>query len=412
MKILLLGIGVSTLGAKRLLEKHKIDFDMLKTTDLKNYDYDLVVKSPGISDSNKTIKAFLKNNTPIITDIELVKILECPFIIGVTGSNGKTSTASAINSILGKYYKASLCGNIGYSVCDAIVDNPKKDFFIVELSSFQLSGVKNFYPNIAIITNIEPCHLDYHETFENYIMAKANITLNQTENEYLIYNYDNYNVRRIANMSKALKLSFSASNPLADCYILNNFIYYKKSKLIEIPKSYKNKKYMIENYMAVIITLKILNKYKKRYVKRLFKLKPIMYRAEAITKSIINDAKSTNPYSTIETLKRFTNISLICGGYYRCEDLSCLKPYLNKINKVYAYGETKDLVFTFMKENNVNVNVFTDLKEAIKVALSEMNKKSLILYSPMFASFDQYKSYLDRGYEFKEIIKSYQKKTT
>ena len=172
LKILLLGKGVANNGCERLLKKHNIDYDYLEKNEVQISDYDLIVKSPGIPLDDIV---FTKINGKVITDIELAYRLEKPNLIGVTGSNGKTTVVTMLEHVLKSKYNTIACGNIGYSICDALVDHPNMDFYIVELSSFQLEGVTSVDFMISCILNISLCHIDHHKSFDSYIESKLNI---------------------------------------------------------------------------------------------------------------------------------------------------------------------------------------------------------------------------------------------
>lgn len=405
MKVLLVGRGKSNDGVALLLNKKNISFDYLNTEEITSLDYDLVVKSPGILYSNEKIKAFINLDKPVITDIELVYTFYQPFLIGVTGSNGKTTTINLINEVLRHRYDTVMCGNIGYSYARAVLENSIDDLFLCELSSFELEGIIKFAPKIAIMLNIKPCHLDHHSDFQDYINQKANITINQQKDDYLIYNYDDYNLREIAKRTKAKTISFSKTSTMADCYIFDNCIYLNGYKLFTLNKRQLKAKHNLENIMASCIVGHLLGIKKRRIEHGIFSFKGVEYRLEEIKEKIFNDAKSTNPYSTIEALKTLgENIILVCGGYNRKENLEVLNKELFRINEVYTYGQTAQMVKEYFGSKKIKCHSFINLEEAVLQAYRRKSIKEYLLYSPMFASYDQYESYQMRGKEFNNII--------
>lgn len=406
MKVLILGKGVANDGVELLLKEKNIDYDYLEVEEVKSYDYDYVVKAPGIPFYNDVVKEFSSRDIRVLTDLELGMKLEDKFYILTSGSNGKTTTVSLIYHILKSKFKVVLCGNIGYSFCRALVEHKDKDIFLVEVSSFQL---ENSYinPNISVLLNVNPCHLDHHLTFRNYTESKEKITINQDEKGFFVYNFNDNIVRKIASKTKAKLVSFSDDSVLSKCYLYDGYIYYGNVKIFKIGKYLLNKEYLLLDYLAAISVVMCLNRMSVRTIRKSLKdFKEIEYRLTKINDYIYNDAKSTNPYSTIAAIKCFDNIYLLCGGYERKEDLSCLKPYLHKIKKVYTFGQSKNKVYNFMTNNNVDVEVFNNLEMAFRKSLNDRTNE-IILFSPMYASFDEYKNYVERGTYFNELCKKY-----
>lgn len=405
MKILFLGKGISNDGASNLANILKIEYEYLELKEVKDYNYDLVVKGPGIYYHEPVIKKFINKNIIIITDVEFVYRLINRYFIGVTGSNGKTTTTLLVNEIVKTTYKSIACGNIGYSIAQATLDHKDCTHFICELSSFQLKGINTFAPNIAIITNINSCHLDYHKTQEDYIKSKANICINQTTNDLLIYNYDCKESREISKLSKAKLKSFSLTNKTCDAYSDGIFLYYNNEKIIKQSKIKQASKESIANYLVAIIVGFYLGIDKKKIVKQLVKFKNPDYRFSYIKKTIINDGKSTNVYSTMNALKSINDSTiLICGGHDRDEDLTKLDDCIGNLKLVVCYGQTKRKCYQYFTKRNISCYMCGDLKTSVKIALDWKKRNDILLYSPMFASYDQYSSYVDRAKEFDKLI--------
>ena len=406
MKVLVLGKGVANDGVILLLTEDNLEYDYLNPEEVVNFDYDLVVKAPGIPYNNEIIKKLIRRKIKIITDIELATLLRQKFFIGVTGSNGKTTTVSLITHILNQKYKAIACGNIGYSVCRALVENPDADFFVVELSSFQLEKT-TIDLNISVLLNVSPCHLDHHRNFKEYINSKANICLNQSSNHYFVYNYDDIYIQKIATNCHINRISFSNSSLLAKCYVRDNKIYYGNKCVTKLSDNLHIKEFLLLDTMAAISTCMIIDKIKPRTIRKaLSSFKEIDFRMTKVNDFIYNDAKSTNPYSTIAALKCFDKVSLICGGYDRKENLGCLNDYLSKIKCVYAYGDTSSKINEYMNMHDIECYVFDNLEDAFKTALKN-RQNEIILFSPMFASFDNFKNYIERGNYFTELVKKH-----
>ncbi|MCM1131799.1 MAG: UDP-N-acetylmuramoyl-L-alanine--D-glutamate ligase [Roseburia sp.] len=402
MKTLVLGKGIANDGVVLLLEEEQIEFDYLNLDEVESFNYDLVVKAPGIVMSEKIIQTFLEKKIRVITDVELAFMLRKKFYIGVTGSNGKTTTVSLITHILSAKYDVVACGNIGYSVCRAVVEHPNADIFVVECSSFQLETSK-IDCNISVLLNVHPCHLDHHNSYKDYIESKTNICINQSSSHYCIYHLDDPIVKGAVKSIDALKISFSKTSYLAKCYIYDGFIYINKKRMIKIEQELKLKPFLLEDVMASICAASLVKGITPKIIKeRLKTFEEVEYRLTKINDFIYNDAKSTNPYSTLAALECFDMVELVCGGYDRKENLACLQSALPKLKRVYAYGQTKEKVKTYMEENYIECLTFNSLDEAFTRAYQD-RKEEVILFSPMFASFDSFKNYIERGKYFNEI---------
>lgn len=400
MKILLLGKGVANNGCKRLLEKHGIEYEYLNPEEIVEAVYDCIVKSPGISLDDAI---FLKVKGKIISDIELCYMLEHPFIIGVTGSNGKTTVVSMLGHILSSKFEVVVCGNIGYSVCDAVVDHPDCDIYIVELSSFQLEAVEVLDCNISVILNISLCHLDHHKNLNSYVDAKLNIAKTQGYSHYCVFNMDDVYLKDIPKLILSKPVGFSYRSTISRVYLLNDYIYFKNKRIYKLTRKDLTCKHRIENYLAVLTVVSLLNFNIKRAARLLKSFKDIRYRLTKIDSYVYNDAKSTNCASTMAAINSLNQIHLICGGYDRGMQIQLDVNALMRLTAVYSYGQTAQQVEEYFKEKSIDCWRFTTLEEAITAAYERRKGQEVILYSPMFASFDQYNSYEERGKEFDRI---------
>ena len=400
-KVLVLGKGVANDGVILLLDEEHIPYDYLNIEELTSYDYDYVVKAPGIPATEEVIQLFLNKKTPIITDIELAFLLRKKFYIGVTGSNGKTTTVSMIAHILSARYDVVACGNIGYSVCRALVEHPTADIFVVELSSFQLEYAK-IDLNISVLLNAHPCHLDHHQDYQGYLESKANICKNQSSSHYCVCHLDDPMVRDIVRNTSAKLISFSKSSYLAKCYILQDNIYFDKKHILKIRDS---RPFILEDQMAAISVASLVKGMCPKIIrKQIESFEEVEYRLTKINDFIYNDAKSTNPYATLAALDCFSEVELVCGGYDRKENLNCLQNSLPKIKRVYAYGQTKNKIKEYMSSHQVECLTFESLDEAFIQAYKD-RLNEIILFSPMFASFDSFKNYIERGKYFSELAR-------
>lgn len=410
VEILLLGIGKSNNALNQFMIKYSIEHDYLSLIDVVRFDYKLVIKGPGIYYDEEVIQKFIEKGVDIITDIEFIYWFLNKEYIAITGTNGKTTTTYLITDIINTAYSAVSCGNCGFPISQAALDYKLYKYFVLELSSFQLKGIKKFTPKIAVITNLKQAHLDYHHTIEDYYKSKLYIAKNQSKQDYLVLNADDLNVMSLFKNTDATKITFSLTNRGSNAYFYKKFFYFNKERVCHI-KYLKSKTDIIKyNVLAAISVAKILKIENKNIKKALKNFTFIKYRLEEIKPNIYNDAKSTNVYSTISAIKCFKNknIILICGGYDRKEEINILEEDLVNVVKIYIYGQVKDKLYNYLKRKK-EVYIFDNLKEATLKALND-RKDEIVLYSPMFASYDQYTSYEERGKEFNYIINNYYKK--
>lgn len=391
VKILVYKEGISNGAVKKYLNKHNYKYDDIA----KEKEYDYIVKPPGILMDEIEVQG------KIICDIELAYMINPFFSIAVTGTNGKTTCVLLINHLLKNTYKIDLCGNIGYPIFN--VFNNERKIYLLEMSSFELESIIRFKPRIAILLNIKEAHLDHHKTMENYINAKANIIKNQDKNDFLIYNMDDSNVKEVSKKSSAIKIGISLYDEKADAYYKDGTMYSKYGNV-----SFKNNFSTLEgdlyDTMAAVMVGLLSDISSLVIESKLKDFKKPSYRMEEVYPNIYNDSKSTNIYSTLTQIKHLRNVSLICGGYDRFNSLNDLKEVANYTTIFYLYGENKERVAHYLCENNINHIICKNLEDAILKAIKDYE---IILFSPMAPSYDEFKSFEERGKYFNELIKKY-----
>tara|TARA_R110001583_G_scaffold93517_1_gene236446 strand:+ start:10773 stop:12152 length:1380 start_codon:yes stop_codon:yes gene_type:complete len=403
---------------KEVLLNNDILFEEGKHTESKIFEADLVMKSPGIPDKVPLIKLLKEKGIPVISEIEFASKYTNGIIIGITGSNGKTTTTMLVNHILKKAnLNVGMGGNIGKSFAQQVAEN-KFDVQVLELSSFQLDGIVNFAPHIAIITNITPDHLDRYEyKFENYINSKFRITENQTENDFLIYDYDDVVISNWLKHHKvrATLLPFSLETELEQGVFLkdNNIIIKYKTEDIIMNKSTLVLKgnHNIKNAMASAMAASLLKVRKDQIRESLEDFEGAEHRLENVLRingvQYINDSKATNVNATYYALESMRTPTVwIVGGVDKGNDYLDLMPLVReKVKAIICLGmENHKIMQTF--SNVIDLIVETaGAEEAVKVAYKIAEKGDTVLLSPACASFDLFENYEDRGNQFKKAVR-------
>jgi UDP-N-acetylmuramoylalanine--D-glutamate ligase len=402
---------------KDVLRNYEIDWEEGKHTSTKILKADLVMKSPGISDYVPIIKKILSNKIPVISEIEFASKFTSSKIIGITGSNGKTTTTMMVHQILkDAEIDVLMAGNIGDSFAKEIKNNP--EFFVLELSSFQLDGIKLFRPNIAIITNITPDHLDrYDNNFENYIDSKFRIVMNQTNSDYLIYNADDPAIISFLKSNKIqsqlIPFSIDKTFDFGTYYKDNNIIIKLKNKSILMPISNLalEGKHNIKNAMAAATVAHLLKIRKDTIRESLECFQGAEHRLENVLKinkvKYINDSKATNVNATYFALESMTSPTVwIVGGIDKGNDYSVLYPFVNeKVKAIICLGKQNEKLFKNF-QSMVDIIVETQfMSEAVKIAYKIAEAGDNVLLSPACSSFDLFENYEDRGQQFKASVR-------
>jgi UDP-N-acetylmuramoylalanine--D-glutamate ligase len=380
---------------------------------------DLVMKSPGIPDTIPLMEKINKKGIPVISEIEFANQYTDATIVGITGSNGKTTTTLLLSHILNKAEKnVGTAGNVGSSFAlQVAIDN--KDLFVLELSSFQLDGIIEFAPHIAILTNISPDHLDrYDYKYENYINSKFRITKNQTADDYLIYDADDEEIQKWLknNTTKAKLLPFTLGDKIKEegAYIKDNEIIIeldKKTFTMGIANLALLGKHNVKNAMAASMAATLLKVRKDTIRQSLSDFEGVEHRLENVLKingvQYINDSKATNINATYYALESMNAPTVwIVGGVDKGNDYEDLLPYVNeKVKAIICLGTDNEKIKEAYS-NVIDLIVETrGAEEAVKVAYKIAEKGDSVLLSPACASFDLFKNYEDRGRQFKEAVR-------
>jgi UDP-N-acetylmuramoylalanine--D-glutamate ligase len=404
---------------KEVLLHNKISFEENMHTESKILNANVVVKSPGIPDTVPLILKLKENSIPVISEIEFAAQFTDATIIGITGSNGKTTTTLLLHHILkNANFNVGIAGNIGDSFAKQVAQQ-SYDSFVLELSSFQLDGIKSFNSHIAILINITPDHLDRYEyDFNKYVEAKFKITKNQKETDYLIYDADDRAIINWLNKNKtkAKLVPFSIEKELEyGAYLIdNNIIININKEKFTMPLSILSLKgkHNTKNAMAATMAAQLLKARKQVVKESLENFEGAEHRLENVAKikgvEYINDSKATNINATYYALECMDKTTVwIVGGVDKGNDYNDLLPLVReKVKAIVCLGVDNDKIKeTF--NNVVDIIVETaGAEEAVKVCHKLAERGETVLLSPACASFDLFENYEDRGRQFKKAVRN------
>ena len=380
--------------------------------------FDIIFRSPSCRIDLPELEAEQKRGAIITSEIEMLLEL-CPgTVIGITGSDGKTTTTSLIYEILKEAgYNCYLGGNIGIPLFTKIEEMKPEDKVVLELSSFQLMGMK-ISPKISVITNITPNHLDIHKSYDEYIEAKKNIFKYQDNNGLLVINYDNDITREFIKEAKGNVIYFSSKAKLDDGFILDgNIIKESKNKvrkhILNTSDVILRGKHNFENICTALAATSTLVD-TETAVKAICKFKGVEHRLEFVREingaKWYNDSIGSSPTRTIAGLNSFDeNIILIAGGYDKHLDYTPMaKPVVDKVGVLVLVGQTSEKIYNAVKKElngkYLEIHMCKTLEEAVNEAYKVAKRNDVVLFSPASASFDMFKNFDERGKKFKEIV--------
>mgnify|MGYP000863569049 FL=1 len=404
--------------AKSLIEEGIRVLAGSHSVDLLEEHFDFVVKNPGIPYHNCMVEAAMKKGVPVYTEVEIAYQLLEGLIIGITGSNGKTTTTTLASLMLKESFperNVFAAGNIGIPLSQLAEQSKKEDIYVSELSSFQLMGIDQFKPKIACIVNIFSAHLDYHGTREEYIKAKLQLTKNQTEEDYLVYNADYPELMTlIEGHTKATLVPFSRKKVLEfGACVEGDDIFFNGEKVIPVSTIQVPGTQNVENVLAAVAIAKLAGATNEGIQKAVQNFHGVKHRTQFVKevnkRRFYNDSKATNIIATQTALRSFTNQSviLIAGGLDRGNGFDELVSDLTSVTGIVLYGETKEKLQEAAKVAGVPViELVNTLEEATKKAYDISKENDIILLSPACASWDQFKNFEIRGNEFIQVVES------
>ena len=380
--------------------------------ELLDEDFEWMVKNPGIPYNNPMVMRALEKKIPVITEVELAYLISDAPIIGITGSNGKTTTTTMIAEVLtAGGQNGLLSGNIGFPASQVAQDAGETDTLVMELSSFQLMGIETFHPEIAVITNLMPTHLDYHGSFEEYVAAKWNIQKNMTASDYVVLNFNQDLAKELAKKTAAKVLPFSTQEQVDGAYLDGDVLTFRGEAIMTASELGVPGSHNVENALATIAVAKLRGIDNQVIRETLAHFGGVKHRLQYVGEinqvKFYNDSKSTNILATQKALSGFDNskVILIAGGLDRGNEFDELVPDIKGLKKMVILGESAARVKRAADQAEVSYLDASDVRDATRKAFSVAEPGDVVLLSPANASWDMYKNFEVRGDEFLAVFK-------
>ncbi len=409
---------LADLGVRVIGGSHPVDlFDQEK--------FDYLVKNPGIPYENPMVAKASEKGVPIITEPEVaLSASESPYVC-VTGSNGKTTTVMLTQQIMDHYlqkqgHHAYAVGNIGWPISEVVLNQAgPDDLLVVEMSSFQLMGVTDIEPKVAAIVDIyNNVHLDYHKTFDNYVDAKLNVCRFQKASDYFLANFDQKDIlAREEKATKAKILTFSENDPVADFYIGQDYLMHGEEKMMKIADIKLPGIHNLQNSLVAIGISSLMGAGKDDIAAVLSTFTGAEHRLQYVTTldgvKVYNDSKSTNIEAATVAIQSFKQPEvLLAGGLDRGFVFDSLVDLFKKhVKAIVTYGETRYLLADAARKAGIKTIVVVDnLHEGVKAASKLAEAGDVLLFSPACASWDQFKTFEERGEYFVKYVKELEEK--
>ena len=374
--------------------------------------FDYVIKNPGIKYDNPVVVKAKELGIKVINEIEMAYSFldKSVNIIGVTGSNGKTTTTTLISEFMkNSFDNVYLGGNIGIPLSNFVRDIKPNSYLVLEISDHQLCDMYDFKTNVSVLTNITPTHLDFHKSYEVYQMTKKKIFNNHTSDDLAVINKDDEVSMKITDDIKSTKVYYGHDKTNL-AYYDEEGIYYDGKLVIKLDDIILKGKHNYQNIMGAIIAVKKYGVTDEVIQKVLKEFKGVEHRLEYVDTidgvTYYNDSKATNCVSTITALNSFDKPTiLLLGGYDRGHSFHDLDNSMKNVKCVVCFGETKNRIEEFCNDLNIKCYKNDTLKEAMNVVKDICTPGDVVLLSPACASWDQYDRFEDRGDEFKKLVR-------
>lgn len=386
--------------------------------DILDESFDYLIKNPGVPIDHKYVLKARELGVEVINEAEMAFRLlpEGVKLISITGTNGKTTTTTLTYEIMKEYYKEKvyLTGNIGYPMTDLLGKVKSGDIIVMEVSCQQLENMSKYKPNVGLITNFSPAHIDFLKSYENYKRVKAKIFKNQTKDDIAIVNAENEDVLNETKDIKSTRLYFSSKKKVEGTYLEGNDIYYNGEYVLSRDDIKIAGMHNVENVMAATTIVKQFDVPSEVIKKVVSNFKGVEHRlefsGEINTRRFYNDTEATNIKCTQIALSSFDQDTfIILGGLERGQEFNELTPFMKNVKGILAIGSCRDRVKEFGDKLGIKTIVHEHLKDGFKELYDMSTPNSIILLSPASASWDQYKECEVRGAEFKNLVKELEK---
>ncbi|WP_215113478.1 UDP-N-acetylmuramoyl-L-alanine--D-glutamate ligase [Exiguobacterium sp. s63] len=372
---------------------------------------DLIVKNPGIPYHIPLLQEAMSREIPIYTEVELAyRATEADFV-AITGSNGKTTTTTLVHELLkGGERPVHLAGNIGFPAIEVATKAKAGDLIVIELSSFQLMGIESFHPRSAALLNLSEAHLDYHGDFKSYADAKGNLFRQMTNDDQLVVKRtDSEVMKRVPEQIHPSTFSFDDG----DASVVDGWVTVRGEKIIQVNELALGGAHNVENVLAALLLIEPFHIPRAHIERVLRNFGGVAHRTESLGtvlgRSVYNDSKATNNVAAEAALRGFdAPIVWLCGGLERGADLSALIPALSNVKTVIAFGETAERFKALGESQQIPSFTVSTLEEAVPLAFEQSDKGDVILLSPACASWDQFKTFEERGEQFVKLVRSYE----
>lgn len=380
--------------------------------DLLDKSFDYLIKNPGVPIDHKYVLKARELGIPVINEAEMTYRLlpDGVKIVGITGTNGKTTTTTLIYNILKEAFgdKVYLSGNIGIPNISLLNKVKDGDIIVQEVSVQQLENMSTYKPNIGIMTNLSPAHIDFMKSYKYYKDVKTRLFINQTKDDIAIINFNDKEVLEQVKNIKSTKVYFGVGEDI-NCYLDNDIIYYNNDEVIKRSDIFVAGLHNVYNVMAAICVAKQFNISNNIIREVVSSFRGVTHRLEYVDningRVFYNDTEATNIKCTQIALDSFNKPTLvILGGLDRGQDFNELKDHLNNVKMILAIGQSRDRVVRFAESMNIPVISYEYLKDGFKELYNNSSEGDVILLSPASASWDQYKECEIRGSEFKRLV--------
>lgn len=384
---------------------------------------DLLVMSPGIPVDTPFVDSFKNRNIPVWGEIELAYQFAKGRVVGITGTNGKTTTTALTGKIVADYYgKSFVVGNIGDPYTDAALDTSDDDVTVAEISSFQLETAVDFHPEVSAILNITPDHLNRHHTMENYVACKQDVTKNQTKSDVCVLNYEDSYLNAFAGSCPARVVWFSSKTTLKDGFYLVDDVIYRASEgesvaIMNIHEMKLLGTHNVENVMAAMAMTEALGIPMENIVASVKEFSAVEHRIEYVATvdgvDYYNDSKGTNPDAAIKGIQAMNRKTVLIGGGYDKQNTydEWIESFDGKVTYLVLIGQTKEKIKECANKHGFNNVIMCEtFEEAMNVCREKAEPGQAVLLSPACASWGMFPNYEVRGKDFKRIVHEFEAK--